>query len=369
MAEQHRPRFGKPDAARLAGLDSPDDCVVRVTWSSGSTGGIKGSPMTRVVQAHRLAMRRAQRGFGPRTRYFTGMPFSPASGYAPPLAVLSAGGAVILPIPGMDFIGLANAFGVTVTSGGPAMLADLVGSGGNLRGRLDTMEFFQVVGAPLSSKLAREARLALTPNIWIGYGSTEIDGVALADSTLCIIDPTAAGFVTPWVDAEIVDLADRPLRAGSEGRLRLRGAHMVIGYFRDEAASRANFRDGWFYPGDIAVITDQGLLRIIGRAEDVIVRDGVGLSPRPIEEVIRGQPGVRDVAVFPLTRPDGTQEICAALVLEPGVDAASIRAAAAAKLGDQAPTRVLVVDGLPRNANGKVARRALVDLAQRAIAP
>src|SRR5271154_4308183 len=122
------------------------------------------------------------------------MPFSPASGYAPPLAGLSAGGAGVLPIPGVDFISLANALSVTVTSGAPTMLADLVGGGGNLPRLLETMEFFQVVGAPLSSKLAREARLALTPNIWIGYGSTEIDGVALGDSALCIADPNAAGF-------------------------------------------------------------------------------------------------------------------------------------------------------------------------------
>jgi acyl-CoA synthetase (AMP-forming)/AMP-acid ligase II len=369
MMEQHRPKFGKPDAVRLAGFDSPADSLIRVTWSSGSAGGIKGSPMLRTVQAHRLAMRRAQRGFGPRTRYFAGMSFSPGPGYFQPLAILSAGGVVVLPIPGTDFVSLANAHGVTVTNGSPRMLADLLGGGGNVVRRLETMEFFHIAGAPLSSKLAHEARHALTPNIWIGYGSTEIDGVALADSAVCLVDPNAAGFVTPWVDAEIVDLADRTLPAGREGRLRLRGEHMVVGYYRDEVATQANFRDGWFYPGDIGAITDQGLLRIIGRVEDVIVRGGVSLSQQPIEEAIRELPGVRDVAVFPLNRPDGAQEICAALVLDPGVEVQSIRAAATAKLGDQTPTRVLIIDSLPRNANGKVLRRMLVERMRRTAAP
>lgn len=369
MAEQNRPQLGRADAARLARIDSPADGLVRLSWSSGTTGAVKGSPMTRTVQAHRLTNRRLICGMGSRTRYFTGMPLSSATGYAMALAVLSAGGAAILPGLTGDFVSSANTLGVTLTSASPAMLVELLGKPGAVVRRLETIQCFEVLGEPLSAGLARDARLFLTPNISIVYGSTEADRVATADSAVCIADPSAAGFVTPCIEAQIVDSAEQPLPNGQEGRLRVRGAQLIAGYHKNPDATRRNFRDGWFYPGDLGTIADQGLLRVTGRIEDVIARDGVSVSALSLEEMMRGVPGISDVAAFPMTGQDGLQEICAALVLEPGADAQTIRTAVTAKLGAQAPTRLFAIDSLPRNANGKLLRRVLVEWAQRTIAP
>jgi acyl-coenzyme A synthetase/AMP-(fatty) acid ligase len=77
-------------------------------------------------------------------------------------------------------------------------------------------------------------------------------------------------------------------------------------------------------------------------------------------------PGVRDVAVFALTA-SGAEQVCAALVLDAGADVARIRTEAAARLGDQAPARLFVIDKLPRNANGKLMRRELVAMAERSV--
>lgn len=365
MPDEHRPKLGKPDAARLQLVESADDDLVRLIWSSGTSGGAKAVPISRVLQARRIASRRLVRGLATRTRYFTGSAFASSPGYIMPLAVLAAGGAVILPNPPTDFVSLANALGVTATSGSPAMLAELLGKSGNLPRRLETMELFMVSGAALPAQLAREARRLLTPNLWIGYGTTETDGVALADSAVGMADPSAAGFVFPWVDAQIVDAADRPLAAGQEGMLRLRSEQTIAGYHLDDEATRRNFRDGWFYPGDVGAITAHGLLRIMGRIEDAIIRDGVTSSPLPLEELIRGVPGVRDVAVFPLSGADGAQEVCAALVLDRAADPAGVVSAVRAQLGAQAPARLFALDSLPRNPNGKLLRRALADMARR----
>jgi acyl-CoA synthetase (AMP-forming)/AMP-acid ligase II len=360
IPEPQRPRIGAPDPARLATLDDPADALLRLSWSSATTGGTKGAPLSRRLQMHRMAWRRLLRGFGPQTRYLTAMPLGAAPCYGSIIAVLAAGGAVILPSPTVGFVEWANALRVTVTSAPPALLADLVGRSE----RLHTMEYLEVLGAHLPGALAREARSALTPNIWIVYGTTETDRVAHADAAVCIADPHAVGHVTPGVEAEVVDAADRPLAAGREGHLRIRGAQVIAGYHNDEAATRTNFRDGWFYPGDIAAITQDGMLRITGRIEEVIARGAETLSPLPIEEAMRGLPGVRDVAVFGLAGADDVQQICAAVVLDPGAEAARVRAAAVERLGDRAPRRLLVMDRLPRNPNGKVLRRELVALAR-----
>jgi acyl-CoA synthetase (AMP-forming)/AMP-acid ligase II len=191
--------------------------------------------------------------------------------------------------------------------------------------------------------------------------------VSTAHAAACLADPSAVGLVFPWIEAEVVDEADDVLSPGQEGWLRVRSDQMVNGYHRNDEATRRNFRDGWFYPGDRAAIAADRMLRITGRAEDVIVRPGGNVSPRPLEEAIRGVAGVRDVAVFSLPDAAGALETCAALVLEPGADAPAIRTAAAARLGDQAPARMFALDSLPRNAAGKVLRRELAEMARRSV--
>jgi acyl-CoA synthetase (AMP-forming)/AMP-acid ligase II len=365
MAEGHRPRFGAIDAARLARIDSPADGLVHVSWSSGTTGGAKGAPILRSIQTARLASRRRARNLGAHTRYFAAMPHASVPGYIMPLAVLSAGGAVILPQPDTDFVNLANALGVTATSIAPSMLVELIGKPGAVPRRLETMELLMVSGGPLPSELAREARRALTPHIWIGYGATETDGVAMAAAAVVPDDPSVIGFLFPWVDVQIVDAADQPVAAGQEGRLRVRSAQTIAGYLKSAVATQRNFRDGWFYPGDIGATTAHGLLRITGRAEDLIVRDGVASSPLPIEETIGGLPQVREVAVFPMQGTGGASETWAAVVLEPGSDPKTVASAVAARLGARTVARLFVVERLPRNPNGKVLRRVLIEWAGR----
>src|SRR5206468_2513727 len=123
-------------------------------------------------------------------------------------------------------------------------------------------------------KLLQDARFFLTPNLFITYGTTETGRVARTDAAVALADPTAVGYLTPWLETEIVDEADRPVPAGQEGRVRVRGAQVITSYYRAEVATRRSFRDGWFHPGDIGVLAESGLLRLTGRIEDVIVRDG-----------------------------------------------------------------------------------------------
>jgi acyl-CoA synthetase (AMP-forming)/AMP-acid ligase II len=217
--------------------------------------------------------------------------------------------------------------------------------------------------------LARDARFLLTPNIWVGYGATEVDGAATADAGVAAADPAIVGYLFPWVEAEAVDAVDRPLPPGREGLLRLRSAQMIAGYHQDDAATRRNFRDGWFYPGDVGVVTAQRLLRVTGRIEEILVVDGALQSLTPLEEAVRGLPGVGDVALFTVDDPGGGQELGIALVLAPGADPQAVRAEVAARLGARKPMRWLVLDRLPRNTAGKVMRRALVNHVKQGVRP
>lgn len=125
------------------------------------------------------------------------------------------------------------------------------------------------------------------------------------------------------------------------------------------ADTDAMFRDGWFYPGDVGRLHEDGLLTITGRVSEIINRGGVIVAPDMVEEVLRSIPGIADVAVFGAPDADGIEKICAAVVSEQWVDAAAIRTAAAVRLPDRSPDVVFQVEAIPRNAMGKVQRKDL----------
>src|SRR5262249_31591852 len=146
-----------------------------------------------------------------------------------------------------------NALGVTATTAPPLLLAELFGGRDPVR-RLETMQSLDIAGASLPSQLAQEARFYLTPNIWIGYGTSEAGRIALANAAVCVTTPGAAGYLASWAECQIVDTADRPVAVGQEGLVRIRSDE-ITGYYGNEAATKRNFRAGWFYPGDIGALS------------------------------------------------------------------------------------------------------------------
>src|SRR5258706_11440877 len=200
--------LSRPDVARLAALDSPPDALVRVIWSSGTTGGAKGSPIARTLQLRRVAARRLAYALGQRTRYLTVLPFS-APAYFMVLPVLAAGGTVVLPGPEPDLIALGNALRVTMTSLPPPLLAKLADAAGDLQHRLETVEWLDVIGAHLPGALAQALRLRLTANLRINYGATETAQVAAADSAVAVADAAAVAVPTPWAAAGTVAASAR----------------------------------------------------------------------------------------------------------------------------------------------------------------
>jgi long-chain acyl-CoA synthetase len=148
--------------------------------------------------------------------------------------------------------------------------------------------------------------------------------------------------------------------AGEDGIIRARSPEMAS-YASDAGDTIEMFRDGWFYPGDIGRIYADGLVVITGRTNEVINRGGVIVAPEIIEEVLRLDPVVKDVAVVGVPMASGIEEIWAAVVTDDPIDANAIGLRAHDKLNEKTPDRILRIDAIPRNENGKVTRNALRD--------
>ncbi len=150
-----------------------------------------------------------------------------------------------------------------------------------------------------------------------------------------------------------------------DGVLQINGPNVFAGYWRNPEKTAADHSaDGWFITGDMATIADDGVVRIVGRARDLIISGGYNIYPKEIELAIDAIPGVIESAVVGVAHPDFGEGVVAVVVQTPGsgLEPGAIMAALATQLAAfKRPKRVFVVDDLPRNAMGKVQKADLRD--------
>lgn len=163
----------------------------------------------------------------------------------------------------------------------------------------------------------------------------------------------------------IMDETGRALASGERGEIMLRGPSMSRGYYNDEAATQAAFRDGWFRTGDLGYLDADGYLFIVGRIKDVINRGGQKISPLEVEEVLLSHPAVLEAGVFAVPHPKLGENVAAVVVLRPNSEATSdqLRQFARKRLAAyKVPSLIRSVAALPKGASGKVKRNALAEL-------
>lgn len=190
------------------------------------------------------------------------------------------------------------------------------------------------------------------------YGMTEI-GMALSNP---LHGPRVPGYVgTPLPDVEVrlVDDKGLPVPAGTAGEIEVKGPGVFVKYWRRPEATAAAFRDGWFRTGDVAVVED-GKYRILGRNNvDIIKSGGYKVSAIEVEEVLRTHPDIVECAVVGVEDPHWGERVSAALVPTAGcgLSLEALRLWGRERLAPyKLPARIMIVDDLPRNAMGKVAK-------------
>ena len=155
--------------------------------------------------------------------------------------------------------------------------------------------------------------------------------------------------------------SERP--RGAEGELLLRGRNICAGYWRKPQETAAAFDpDGWFHTGDIAVMDGAGFIHIVDRLKDLIISGGENISSVEVEQAVVSHPGVREAAVIGIADEHWGETPLAIVVLEPGVqlDEYELIEHCRARLAHyKCPSRVSVVQELPKTASGKVSKAAL----------
>jgi acyl-CoA synthetase (AMP-forming)/AMP-acid ligase II len=265
---------------------------------------------------------------------------------------------------GAEAADLVAAEGCTYTLAATTFLHDFVAACDDKPRDVQAMRLFGCGGAPVPPDLVRRAARHGVGVLRL-YGSTEVlvgtwkrpesplekrlntDGVAVNDVEVVARDETGG---------EVV---------GEPGEIYTRGPDTCVGFFEDPERTAATFDDqGWVKSGDLAVVDTDGYLTVVGRKKEILIRGGLNVAPREVEEVILALPQVAAVAVIGLPDARLGEIGCACVVLHSSEllsfddMTAHLRATGLAQY--KWPERLAIVPELPMTASGKVRKHILV---------
>jgi long-chain acyl-CoA synthetase len=221
-------------------------------------------------------------------------------------------------------------------------------------------------GAPLPLAVLEAFEQTFAANVHEGYGLTETSPIVSFNAMGEPIHPGTIGKTIWGVEVDVVD-ADRddavvPLPAGELGELVVRGHNLFKGYLGLPEATAAAVVDGWFRTGDLARIDDEGIITIVDRKKDMILRNGYNVYPTEVEAVLVRHPAVATAAVFAVPHEEHGQEVHAAVVVQSGetADPEELIAFVRERIAAYKYPRVIhLVDELPLGPSGKVLKREL----------
>lgn len=170
------------------------------------------------------------------------------------------------------------------------------------------------------------------------------------------------GLPLEGIDVRVVDLDGCDVAPGETGEILVRGSSLTIGYWSDPGATRAAMGSGWLHTGDLGARDADGFLWFKGRKKEVIIRAGSNISPQEVEEALYKHPAVLEAGVVGVPDPVTIERVAAFIVLREGHAASADELCAFARrhIADyKAPEEIHFRKELPKNAVGKVQRRAL----------
>jgi acyl-coenzyme A synthetase/AMP-(fatty) acid ligase len=247
--------------------------------------------------------------------------------------------------------------GVTIFPAVPMMLDLLLFGTRRLHGGVGCV---LTAGSPLPERTARDFRQRFGIAVRPLYGTTETGGISVAPADSAARSADAIGPPMRGVSVEIRGAGPGAELGDGVGILHVRSSSMMAGYVQDGRLDESWIDRGWFSTGDLARWDAAGNIRLLGRQADVINVGGMKVVPSEVEEVLALLPGVVQVKVYAGARRNGAQFVKAAIVADPAIDVAAVRAHCEKHLVYfKRPDTILFVEALPKSAAGKILTRQL----------
>lgn len=336
-------------------VERSDDDVAIVVHTSGTTGAPKAIPVRQGPLAARVRIYEVTMPMGPGDRYCSASPLHHTAGVTMALTALGRG-ATVIPRPWFSVDGWREAgrLGMTHAMLVPTMIDILIAEGALAAARPRSLQYG---AAPVDADTLRTALRLLPDTEFLQiFGQTEVSPLTLLthadhrrglDSEPWILQ--TVGRAVAGVDLRIEEPDDEGI-----GEIVVRAPHVLVAD-----------GDGWRRTGDLGRVDAEGFVSLHGRTHDRIVRGGENIYPVEVERAIASHPAVKEVAVVGVRDRRWGETVKAVVVpADPHHPPALAEVQAHARLHVapfKVPVTMEVVDELPRTANGKVARRRLVD--------
>jgi len=366
--------YAKGDLAELdAALGDPagpdDPCLI--VYTSGTTSRPKGCLHTfNTIHASAFAMI-TRLGINDSDVFFNPSPVAHSTGLVTGLLMPILAGAATHFQPSWDPAdGLRRIaeYRCTVTYTATTFISTLMQAYVEGEHDMSSMRYWVCAGAPIPGAIVQAARSRFGGCAVLSlYGRSEN-----MTTTMCGPDDspersvTSDGHALPAAEVAIVDPVEgTPLPTGTEGDVAYHGPSHMLEYYRDpQQTAELYTAAGFSKSGDLGIMDEQGFVRVSGRVKDIIIRGGLNISSREVEDLLSGHPAIRAVAVVAMPDPRLGEKSCAFLVLDASADTLTLPDVTAYlvehKIATQKlPERIEIVDALPMTAVGKVRKNVL----------
>ncbi|GHF38494.1 MULTISPECIES: AMP-binding protein [Streptomyces] len=352
-------------AAREAGLRCEDP--VNIQYTSGTTGFAKGATLS-----HRNILNNGYfvgeaLGYTAEDRIALPVPFYHCFGMVMGnLAATSHGACIVVPSPLFDATAALHAVErerCTALYGVPTMFIAELALPDFATYDLSSLRTGIMAGSPCPAEVMKRVVAEMhMAEVAICYGMTETSPVSTQTGRDDDLERRTGtvGRVQPHVEVKVVDAATgEVVPRGEPGELCTRGYSVMLGYWNDpERTAEAIDGERWMHTGDLAVMDEDGFVRIVGRIKDMIIRGGENVYPREIEEFLHTHPKIADVQVVGVPDEKYGEEIMACVILRNPADTLSREELARFCRGRLAhykvPRYVRILEAFPMTVSGKV---------------
>jgi len=342
----------------------PEDRAV-ILYTSGTTGRPKG-----VLLSHRNLISNAIAGAGDDVELTSGraslavLPLAHAFGITVSnVAYLSGTKTVMVARFDLEQVfQLIEKHRVAGFAGVPAMFVGMLNFPDAEKYDTSSLEFVVSGSAPLPVSVLEGFEKRFNCPIREGYGLSEATTAVSGHAVDMVRKPGSVGKPLEGVEVRVVDEHDHDVPTGEIGELLVRGPNLMQEYYNMPDETEQALRGGWLHTGDMAKLDEDGYIYIVERKKDLIIRGGLNIYPRDVEEVLMRHPSVLECAVIGVPSERMGEEVLAYVVLQDGKQATAEELIAFSQqylANYKTPSFVEFIPALPRNPIGKIDRKIL----------
>lgn len=354
-----------PEQLRQCGEHLQFDDPINIQYTSGTTGFPKGATLSHYNILNNGYMVGESLRLTEQDRLVIPVPLYHCFGMVMGnLGCITHGATMIYPSAAFEPLAALQAVaeeGATALYGVPTMFIAMLDHPERPSMNLGTLRTGIMAGATCPIEVMKRVIDEMHMNeVQIAYGMTETSPVSTQTSADDDLERrvTSVGRTQPHLESKVVDEHNRIVPRGQIGELCTRGYSVMLGYWGNPEATREAI-DGarWMHTGDLAVMDDDGYLKIVGRNKDMIIRGGENVYPREVEEFLFTHPAVADVQVIGVPDSKFGEEIVAWVKLHPGhsVESETLREFCKGRIAHfKTPRHIKFVDEFPMTISGKV---------------